>query len=94
MAVPQLTATYNSSSDKQTLSADVSSLPQEGDVKAKTAYLFTLRTNITQMQSDVNTLLTKKMEDEKASSVDGKKDDRDAKAEEMYGEEGGEEDEA
>lgn len=91
MAQPQLTATYVSPSDKQTVSSDIPSSPQAGDVKAKTEYLSALRSNITQMQSDVNALLTKKMEEEKSSGAGGKRDDGDAKAEEMYGEEGGDE---
>lgn len=90
MAPPQLTATYISPSDKQVLASDLPSQQgQNGDVQAKTDYLAALRSNITQMQDDVNTLLTKKMEEEKASGAGGKKDD--AKAEEMYGEEGGDE---
>lgn len=92
MAPAQLTATYTSPSERHTISSDLPPVPQGGDVKAKTAYLCALRSNIAQMQSDVNALLTRKMDEKKGSVADSKKDDWDAKAEEMYGEEGGEED--
>lgn len=89
MANEQLTATYTSPSDKQLFSKH---LPpsRTGDVKAKTDRLSTLRSNITELQSDVNTFLTRKMEEGNAAG--GRKADADAKAEEMYGEEEGEDD--
>ena len=89
MANEQLTATYTSPTDKEIFSKD---LPPSGagDVKGKTAYLSALHSNVTELQSDVNAFLTKKMEDGNAAG--GKKADADAKAEEMYGEEEGEHD--
>lgn len=91
MSTTPLTATYASPSESQTLSSDLPAAPHAGDMKGKTAYLSALRSNIAQMQSDVNGLLTRKMEEDKAGPGEGKKDDRDAKAEEMYGEEEAEE---
>lgn len=88
MANDQLTATYKSPSDQKTFSSELPPA-QAGDVKTKTAYLSTLRSNFTHVQSDVNAFLTKKMEEDKAAG--DKKADQDAKAEEMYGEEEGEE---
>lgn len=92
MGNSQLTATYTSPSDTRAISSsNLPSPPQEGDVQAKTTYLSALRSGITQVQSDVNALLTRKMGEEKdASDAGGKKDERDERAEEMYGEEGGE----
>lgn len=84
----QLTATYKSPSDQKTFSSELPAAPAQ-DVKAKTAYLSTLRSNITSVQTEINAFLTKKMEDDKAAG--DRKTDQDAKAEEMYGEEEGEE---
>lgn len=87
MANDQLTATYKSPSDQKTFSSKLPAARAD-DVKGKTVYLSTVRSNITSVQTDVNAFLTKKMEDDKA--VGDRKTDQDAKAEEMYGEEEGE----
>lgn len=86
MADKQLTATYASPSEEQTFSKDLPA-SNAGDVKAKTAYLSALRSNISNLQSDVNAFLTRKME--AGNATGGKRADADAKAEEMYGEEEG-----
>ena len=94
---PALTALYSSPSDVHTFARSLPSLPQDLEkqtVQAKTAYLSALRSSITQMQSGVNAFLTRKMEEDKAAEAAAgvKKKAADEKAEEMYGEEEGEED--
>ena len=92
MSTTQLTATYQSPDSSQTFSSDLPSLPSDPsaqDVISKTVYLSALRSNIVQMQSDVNAFLTKKMEDDKASEA-GKasgKRTKEEQEEDMYGEE-------
>ncbi|KAI9855058.1 MAG: hypothetical protein M1824_006432 [Vezdaea acicularis] len=58
----------------------------------KTAYLSTLRSTVVLMQDDINHVLTKKMEEDKASEADGAKNAKakvvdEGKEEENYGEE-------
>ena len=85
-----LKAVYSAPSVKQTLSSSLPSLPAALDVEQKTAYLSALRASVTTMQSDINVLLTQKMEEDKASECrkDGVKSaTQDDRAEELYGEE-------
>ncbi|KAK3721701.1 hypothetical protein LTR37_002866 [Vermiconidia calcicola] len=97
MLMMELQATYQSPNASHTFSARPSSLPsgeEARDVKAKTAYLSALRSNLGQMQGEVNAFLTKKMEDEKAAEAakaNGKMT-QEEKAEELYGEEDAEDD--
>ena len=97
MSIQHLTAEYQSPSSQQNFSCDLPSPPSDPktlDVKAKTAYLTALRSNIGKMQSEVNTFLTKRMEAEKRIA-DGEANGSDAKEkkeEEMYGEEDAEAD--
>ena len=60
---------------------------QTTSTKEKSAYLSALRASVTQLQNEVNTFLTEKMEEDKtlAALVGAKVDDR--KDEENYGEE-------
>lgn len=61
----------------------------------KTAYLSSLRSNVSQMQDDINAYLTQKMEEDKAQDAGaaGKRSNKDEdRQEEMYGEEDAEED--
>lgn len=87
MASQSLTAAYVSPAGEEHFKSSLPNIHSE-DVKEKTAYLSALRSSTTQLQSDINTFLTKKMEDDKASG-DRKVDE---KAEEMYGEEDADED--
>lgn len=88
MSTNRLTATYKAPGAFQTFAANLPSNPEAGNVKAKTAYLSSLRADIVQMQSDVNAFLTMKMDEgraveaEKASASKTKE----AQEEDMYGE--------
>lgn len=86
-----LAADYVSPSDKKAFESNLPTLPKEDDMQEKTAYLSALRSSIVDMQGNVNTFLTVKMEGDKAAES-GKSKAKDEKAEETYGEEGGEED--
>lgn len=63
----------------------LSKVASQQSIQDKTAYLSALRANVAQMQGEINTYLTQKMDDDKAA--DSKKSRDEAKAEEMYGEE-------
>lgn len=67
--------------------ADASSTAEK--VRAKTKYLAELRAKVTQLQSEVNTFLTQKMEEDKtAADAQGTKvSELEVKEEENYGEE-------
>lgn len=88
-----LVASYKSPSDARSFSLDVPPLPQSGSVE-KTTYLAGLRANASKLQGEINTFLTQKMDEEKASEA-GKpgapKADED-REEDMYGEEDPEKD--
>ncbi|KAK5131128.1 hypothetical protein LTR08_001276 [Meristemomyces frigidus] len=98
MSTNALTATYSAPNANQVLSVSLPSLPADPealDVQQKTAHLSALRSGVTAMQSNINALLTQKMEDDKAGeggkeSGKGKRDD--ARAEVLYGEEDADED--
>ena len=92
MSSNALTASYASPSSAQVFSSSLPSLPKElneQDVQKKTEYLAALRSQATQMQSDINTFLTQRMEEDKAaeSGSSGKSNVQEDKEEEMYGEE-------
>lgn len=89
MAERRLTADYKSPTASRSFSQSLPSLPKEHDVKAKTEFLAALRSNITQMQSDVNAFLTRKMEEEKSNEASKGRasKSKEEKEEEMYGEE-------
>jgi hypothetical protein len=97
---PSLIGIYTSPTTTQTFTHPLPSLPQKHTTADKTAYLSTLRTQTTALQAQINTLLTAKMEEDKAAasttapSQNGKKSVRidDEKEEENYGEEVVEED--
>jgi hypothetical protein len=99
---PQLTATYQSSDASHGFTKDLPAIIGAGDkeaggdsVEQKTAYLSALRTDIVQLQADINAFLTQKMgEDQKAAGggAQGKSAAADQKEEEMYGEEDPEDD--
>jgi hypothetical protein len=78
-----LTADYKSPSDAHTFSAPLPSASSASSTTERVAYLGDLQSNLKTLQSDINTFLTQKMADDKAS---------DAKEEENYGEEVVEED--
>ena len=97
MSTNTLTASYASPSSTIVFSSSLPSLPSDPnaqDIPQKTTYLCTLRSNVIQMQSDINVFLTQKMEEDKAaeSGADGKGKAQEEKAEEMYGEEDPEDD--
>lgn len=91
MTANTLVAEYTSPTAQQTFSSNLPSLAQEQrSVKDKTAYLSALRANVTQLQSDVNTFLTQKMEEDKAAEAgkaDQKAKSKEEREEAMYGEE-------
>ena len=81
---PQLEATYSTPTETASFATKLPALPVQ-DVKGKTEYLAALRTSLTQMQGQVNTLLTQKMEDEKTRGDKAAIDEEQAEA--TYGEE-------
>lgn len=89
----QLKATYASPDSTELFTGDLSSLSRDEKsqkVEEKTAYLHELRSKITQMQSDVNASLTRRMEEDKANATtqsSSKRRTQEQKEEEMYGEE-------
>jgi Gon7 family len=60
--------------------------------KAKTAYLAELRSSVKQMQGEVNSFLTEKMEEDKKTAATNGQKGKDEVEEEKYGEEDVEED--
>ncbi|KAK5719827.1 hypothetical protein LTR17_015116 [Elasticomyces elasticus] len=95
MASQSLSAAYASPTASQTFTASLPSLPSDPktqSVAEKTAYLSALRAGATQIQAEINAVLTQRMEDDKMTEAAGKLKLQEDKAEEMYGEEEGEED--
>ncbi|KAK5116077.1 hypothetical protein LTR85_009359 [Meristemomyces frigidus] len=89
MSTGPLTAAYKSPTAAQNLSFSLPALPsttEAQNVQQKTTYLSVLRSSVTQMQSDINAILTQKMEEDKAAES-GKGKAQEEKMEEMYGEE-------
>lgn len=82
-----LTASYTSPTGAKEFYYSLPSLPQHISTEQKTRYLSALRSSVANLQEDVNTFLTAKMEEDKttAPQVAGKVDDK--KEEENYGEE-------
>ncbi|TKA37859.1 hypothetical protein B0A54_09862 [Friedmanniomyces endolithicus] len=90
-----LTADYMSPTSTQIFTASLPALPsapKAQSVPEKTAYLSSLRAGVTQMQTEINAALTRRMEDDKAVTTAGKSGVHEDKAEEMYGEEDPDED--
>ncbi|RMY73940.1 hypothetical protein D0862_14208 [Hortaea werneckii] len=91
MSANSLTAIYSAPTSTQVFSSSLPALsddPSKQDVQGKTAYLSALRSQATEMQNDVNTFLTQKMEEDKAAeSGSAKSKAQEEKEEEMYGEE-------
>ena len=82
-----LTASYTNDSDHHSFKHSLNPLPSNLSPKEKSAYFASLRSSVTKLQDEINTLLTTKMEQDKAqSSSDGRSID-DKKEEENYGEE-------
>lgn len=87
MAGTQILASYKSPAATQTISLELPPVPKDGgSVQAKTEYLSALRAKTSEMQSEINTFLTQKMEEDKAAEAGGKSV-ADQKEEENYGEE-------
>lgn len=85
-----LSATYASpTTTQETFSSPLPALAAEPSTADRVAYLAALQTSLRDLQKDVNTFLTQKMEEDKAAGP-GKSDD--TKDEETYGEEVVEED--
>ncbi|TKA79483.1 hypothetical protein B0A49_03576 [Cryomyces minteri] len=81
-----LEAVYTSSASTQTFSHPLPSASSAtSSVQEKTAYLSVLRVSAAQLQGEVNTFLTQKMEEDRAAEGKAKVDDE--KEEENYGEE-------
>lgn len=96
MSTPNLPliATYNSPESCETFSHPPSSAQKKGasEVEEKTAYLAQLRANAVKLQNEINVFLTKKMEEdhklaEEQKGGKDKKNQDEAREEEMYGEE-------
>lgn len=94
MSTPaSLTATYTSPTTIQTFSTALPAQPTAtASAEEKTAFIAALRSNTTQMQAEINALLTAKMEEDKAqdaaAAITGAKSAKDEDREEdMYGEE-------
>lgn len=81
----QLTAAYSSPSSTHAFSHSLP-LASANNVSDKTAYLSALRSKSTELQSEINAFLTKKMEED-AKGVEGKRSKNEEREEEMYGEE-------
>ena len=82
-----LRADYLSPSGNQSFQHKLPPLPASKSVEQKTTYLGALRTSVCKLQEQVNTFLTEKMAQDKAStqSIGAKMDDK--QEEEIYGEE-------
>lgn len=78
-----LTAAYTSPTNTHSLSAPLPTASSSSSTTERVAFLGNLQSSLKTLQSDINTFLTQKMADDKAS---------DAKEEENYGEEVVEED--
>ena len=84
---------YTSPTSTQTFSSPLSATPtSQSSVQEKSQYLADLRANVSQMQDDINSFLTKKMDEDKAAQ-EGQSSAKDEEREEqMYGEENVDED--
>jgi len=89
---PLLQATYASPTSDQTFRYSLPAISADPSTDDKTSYLAALRESVVKLQDEVNTFLTRKMEEDKAAeggaavqAQSGGVDDR--KEEEQYGEE-------
>nr|POE54213.1 hypothetical protein CFP56_63516 [Quercus suber] len=91
----ELTAAYESPSSQHAFSLPLSRQLAPSSVEAKTKSLSTLRASLSTLQSEVNTFLTQRMDDSKIIANENMKGSRcnDERAEQMYGEEDGADDE-
>jgi len=80
-----LTATYTASAaDSKVFEHPQTACPTTPSTEERTAYIATLRSNVSTLQDQVNAFLTKKMEEDKSAAVAAVNDERE---EENYGEE-------
>lgn len=84
---PILSADYLSADGSVKFVQHLPPLTSDHTTDEKTAYLSSLRSSVIKLQEDVNTFLTKRMGEEKASSASSAKTIDDKKEEENYGEE-------
>ncbi|MCJ1290896.1 hypothetical protein MMC34_002438 [Xylographa carneopallida] len=89
---PSLQANYASPTGTHKFNHPLKALPAKFSIKDKTVYLSELRSAVEDLQGEINTLLTTKMEEDKATTVQGNGAIDDQKEEENYGEEVVEED--
>lgn len=89
MVENRLTASYRSENTVKDFSSPLPSLPEKNNVQEKTSYLAALRSNIKDIQRDVNVFLTQEMEAEKTSQsgTTSSRKSNEEQEEEMYGEE-------
>jgi hypothetical protein len=81
-----LSATYTATSaEPQVFKRDLPACSENPSTEERTDYLSGLRSSVSQIQSDINVFLTKKMEEDNAKSE--KNAVNDEKEEENYGEE-------
>jgi len=93
--MPPLTATYNSaiSSTTHTFSRPLPTASADITTEERTNYLAVLRSSVIEVQDEINTFLTQKMEEDKATALavggdgSGKAKVDEEKEEEGYGEE-------
>lgn len=92
-STPSLRATYTSQTTTQTFSSALPPPPNPSDTttETKTTYLAGLREKVSAMQDEINVFLTAKMEEDKAGDVAAKSKKDEEREEQMYGEEGAEE---
>lgn len=89
MAAKELKASYHAPDTTKEFVRQLPSLTDNVGVEGKTAFLSTLRTEIGEIQGDVNVYLTQRMDDERAAhAVNGiKTKTKEEWEEERYGEE-------
>ena len=90
MPTSKIVADYQSPNASQSFSVKLPTASQSaGSVKDKTEHLSALRKGTSELQSQINTFLTKKMEEDKASGSHktSAKDTMAEKEEQLYGEE-------
>ena len=83
-----LSATYAApTSESNTFSHSLPQCPTNPSTTQRTEYIASLRTNVQTLQSEVNTCLTQKMEEDKHRNEGGSAKVDEDKEEENYGEE-------
>jgi len=93
--MPPLTATYNSAttSTTHTFSRPLPTASANATTEERTNYLAALRSSVTEVQDEINTFLTQKMEEDKANATavggegSGKAKVDEEREEEGYGDE-------